>query len=269
MKAHIIIPARHDSDRLPGKPLRKIDGVPLIVRAIQTALKVPDIASLTVAADHPAILDIAERHCDVLLTPETIRTGTDRCAHAAKALSIPMNDLVINVQGDMYDYDPRIITDLIQYAKEHPVSTVAKASFSYSSGVFIVTDVADKALYFSRFPARNEGGYRPVHMGVYAYRNTELQSFHVLPRPAVELAEDLEQLRWLYYGNSMYVMRTEYDIGRSINTEEDLKGCNIETEDLRKEVIAERSGACGEIVTEKDIEEGIKAKRRRFLGIPS
>ena len=130
MSTVIIIPARMDSKRLPGKPLADIEGVPMVVRVAHQVAMADGHDRAYVATDHSKILATVRDQC---LSVEPImtglcRSGSDRCAEAASKLDLYPEDIIVNVQGDMPFIPPGLISDLIQFAKESPfpLSTVVR-----------------------------------------------------------------------------------------------------------------------------------------------
>lgn len=237
MKTAIIIPARYASTRLPGKPLQIIGDKPMILHVAKQASLTKGVDEVWIATDHDEIYDIV-RHSgyQVVMTSANHQTGTDRIAEANQKINA---DIVVNIQGD----EPFINPKTIELAL-HPLflengfdmSTLATpfendADVTNPNYVKVVTDQKNKALYFSRsvipFPRDNEKSLLHSfsymrHIGIYVYRKNVLDNLSKLTPTPIELAEKLEQLRALYYGYSIAVVRVN-DLALSVDTPDDLE----------------------------------------------
>lgn len=217
----VIIPARWESTRFPGKPLHLIAGKPLLQHVWERCLEAQGIERIVVATDHPRIADAATRFgAEVVLTSPDHPSGTDRIAEAARQLSGLTH--VINVQGDEPLIDPGLISQLAQLLEEDlslPMITAANrikeaAELSNPNVVKVVLDRTSHALYFSRSPipfARHADvmpAYR--HQGIYGYSAAFLQQFVSWPPGLLEQTEGLEQLRALENGARIRVVITEH-----------------------------------------------------------
>ncbi len=242
-RAAAIIPARFASTRLPGKPLLRDTGKYLIQHVwerVRSARTLPDVV---VATDDPRIAEAVESFGGaVVMTSAACRSGTDRCAEAARAGVIdPSCDVVVNVQGDEPEVDPEHLDALVALAFEEgskgeagaPVSTLAEpitdpADHDRSQVVKAVVDPNGYALYFSRTAVPflrpgHESAYAPLrHIGIYAFERGYLDRFPGLPPAPLELAEGLEQLRVLSHGRRIRVgVLPAGSGGRGIDTPED------------------------------------------------
>lgn len=239
MKTVIIIPARYGSTRFPGKPLEKLQGVPMIVHVARAALQVPGVDMIGVATDDERIAQAVrayfpEDQVRVLMTGEC-RTGTDRLAQAVQNLPFEVNDLiVVNVQGDEPFINPHHVEKLIEAMQSDAdlrMATLATPLPEYlthdTNVVKVVCAQNGNALYFSRLPipfVRDaETVSRLRHLGVYAYRADWLLQMANLPSTPLEEAEKLEQLRALENGVALRVVQVENVIDIAIDTPEDLK----------------------------------------------
>ncbi len=237
LKSIVIIPARFDSSRFPGKPLAKIADKPMIQHVYERASRARGVGSVLVATDDPrieqAVLGFGGKAC---LTSRQHRSGTDRVAEAAKASDAKV---VVNLQGDEPLIDPGCIESILAPFLGDPdlMISTAKApilsmeEWESPNVVKVVTDLFDCALYFSRLPIpfvrdrqhrltnRWEGAFK--HIGIYAYRKEFLERLPALRPSFLESAEELEQLRFLDNGFRIKVVLTEYQsIG--VDTVEDL-----------------------------------------------
>ncbi len=235
-----IIPARYASTRFPGKPLVDIGGKTMIQRVYDQVSKVLD--DVYVATDDQRIFDnVRSFGGKVIMTSDAHRSGTDRCYEAFTKLD-DWFDVVINVQGD----EPFIQPEQIEALKncfadeETQIATLVK-KITERDGVEVlfnpnspkvVIDKQNNALYFSRSPIPYKRGsdeknwiaehdyYK--HVGVYAYRSEVLSQIVQMPPSKLELAESLEQLRWLENGLKIKAGFTEVEtVG--IDTPEDLE----------------------------------------------
>src|SRR5690606_2302552 len=182
---HVIIPARYDSTRLPGKPLADVAGKPLLERVYRCA-RASGAATVVVATDDERIRRAAEGFgARVCLTSAAHRSGTDRVGEAVAQLGLAPDAIVVNLQGDEPLVPPDLIAAVAQTLARDPQSVVATAcsrlrdarAFRDPNVVKVVLDAAGRALYFSRAPipwpreesaAHGAGAYG--HIGLYAYR---------------------------------------------------------------------------------------------------
>ncbi len=229
MSAIIVIPARYDSSRFPGKmlaPLRGATGLDktVIERSWEAALAVQGIDACLVATDDARIVDEVERFGGrAVMTSPDCANGTERCAEAIRGLH-PAPDIVVNLQGDAPLTPPWFVEELVLAMRADPEVLVAtpvlrcdaEALESFledrSEGrVGATTAVFDRdgrALYFSKEvipftgPERALDGIVPVfhHVGIYAYRPVTLAAYRALEPGPLERCEGLEQLRLLEHG---------------------------------------------------------------------
>jgi 3-deoxy-manno-octulosonate cytidylyltransferase (CMP-KDO synthetase) len=225
----VVIPARFASTRLPGKPLRKINGVPMILRVAERCLQ-SKADRVIVVTDHQDILEACEgvERLESTMSSPDLQSGTDRVAVVSKFI---LDDIVINVQGDEPFIDPALIDMLIDdlaQNKDVVMNTAACLTDSPSdpNTVKVATDKDGYALYFSRsvipFDRDGDGDVKyKKHIGIYGYRRDWLMEFASLPLSPLEQAEKLEQLRALENGRRIKVIMTDYQ-PVSVDTEEDL-----------------------------------------------
>lgn len=231
MKAIAVIPSRLASTRLPRKPLREIAGKPMIQRVYEAAAACPGLAEVIVATDSPEIEALCKQHgWSVCMTSETCRSGTDRVFEVAQKVNA---DVYVNVQGDEPLARPEHLEVLLALMQKPgvEVGTVATPckpeDVNEPSAVKVVTNLAGRALYFSRaaipFDRDRRGDVRyRKHLGFYAYTRSALERFCHWPESELERAERLEQLRFLDNGLDLWVADTPYDtVG--VDTEEDVK----------------------------------------------
>lgn len=237
MKYIAIIPARYASTRFPGKPLAILGGKTVIQRVYEQVKKVLD--AVYVATDDERIYDAVETFGGkAVMTSANHKSGTDRIAEAVKKIGGDY-DVVVNVQGDEPFIQPEQIETLCHCFDDEStqIATLGKR-FTDMEGVDnpnspkIVTDNRGFALYFSRSVIPYvRGAERETwveqypylkHLGIYAYRKEVLEEVTQLPQSSLEIAESLEQLRWLQNGYRIKVAETVFEtVG--IDTPEDLQ----------------------------------------------
>ena len=227
-----IIPARYGSTRFPGKALAEIKGKTMIRRVYEQAAKALD--KVIIATDDDRIASHAEAFAEVVMTRSDHQSGTDRCAEVIEKLQI-LNGYVINIQGDEPFIHPEQIEDLKEVLQgTTEIATLIKETDiveerNNPNVVKVVINNQHEALYFSRHSIpylrenKNQGNtvyYK--HLGIYAYRVDVLARVAALRPGKLEMAESLEQLRWLENGFRIKVVETKYEtVG--IDTPEDLK----------------------------------------------
>ena len=237
MNTVILIPARYQSSRYPGKPLVPLKGArgaakPLIQRSVEAARRVPGVSAVFVTTDDERIADACSAFgAGVIMTSPECRNGTERCAEAMTSLHEP--DLVINFQGDALLTPPRFVEALIARMLTDTGALVATPAIRLKSdelralraeeaagrvgGTSVVANDQGYALYFSKrliphLPASAlDGEMSPVrlHVGVYAYRPEALERYVATPVSELEELEGLEQLRFLVAGVPVAVVAVE------------------------------------------------------------
>jgi 3-deoxy-manno-octulosonate cytidylyltransferase (CMP-KDO synthetase) len=208
----------------------------MIEHVYRRAAEARGIDAVIVATDDERIARVVEQFGGtVRMTAATHRTGTDRVAEVAAALTC---DVVVNVQGDLPLLEPAMLTELIQPLVGGGAVTMAtlctaadEADYGNPNVVKVVRDLHGDALYFSRSPVpffrdddvRAALG-RPVyrHIGLYAYRRDFLMTFAALPQTPLERAESLEQLRALEHGYRIRTIETRHST-IEVDTPEDLE----------------------------------------------
>lgn len=236
-KAIAIIPARYDSKRLPGKPLRKILNRPLIEWVYESASKASALDEVFVTTDSEEVISCVKGFGGkVIKTSSHHQSGTDRVGEASKKLHLSPEDVVVNIQSDEPLISPRALKALISSIagdKGIEMATLIYPSskrdeFEDANVVKVVVDKDDFALYFSRSPIPHFGlgsSNRFVflkHLGVYGYTMRFLQKIIKITPSSLEKRENLEQLRVLEHGYKIKVVRS-LDDSASVNIEEDLK----------------------------------------------
>lgn len=242
-----VIPARYDSSRFPGKMLALLSKKPVIQHTYEIALHAKSMGAIDevlVATDDKRIFDCIKNFGgNAVMTSRDHQTGSDRIAEVVQNRT---EDFIVNIQGD----EPLLNADTIhkcvsllrnKNSESHFDITTASTAFISREAILdpnqvkVVTDLSQKALFFSRHPipyTRREIPINPPficqkHVGLYAYRREVLLHLTSLKPTELELAESLEQLRALEYGYSIGVADTEFDsIG--VDTPSDLERAEIE-----------------------------------------
>jgi 3-deoxy-manno-octulosonate cytidylyltransferase (CMP-KDO synthetase) len=236
-----IIPARYASTRFPGKPLADIRGKPMIRWVYEQASKA--LETVFVATDDERIYQaVKEFGGEAVMTSDLHKSGTDRCAEAVKIIEQERHeyfDVVLNIQGDEPFIEPRQL-ELIRSCftiKDTMIATLVKEIRS-TEELFdpnrpkVVVNSRKEAIYFSRSPipfvrGKDRGEWLSsqvfyMHIGLYGFRRNVLLQITTLPQSPLELAESLEQLRWIENGYPITVRTTTYD-SFGVDTPEDLK----------------------------------------------
>ena len=237
MKFIGIIPARYASTRFPGKPLAVLGGKPVIQRVYEQVTSV--LGEAYVATDDERIFNaVTAFGGQAVMTRADHKSGTDRIEEAATKLCTTA-DVIINVQGDEPFIQPSQIETLCRLFddSETQIGTLGKRfetmeAAENPNSPKIVCDTRGFALYFSRSVIPFVRGCERSdwfsqfpflkHLGIYAYRREVLKEITQLPQSPLEIAESLEQLRWLQNGYRIRVGETSVEtVG--IDTPEDLQ----------------------------------------------
>ncbi|MBA2649003.1 MAG: 3-deoxy-manno-octulosonate cytidylyltransferase [Legionella sp.] len=232
---HIIIPARFQSTRFPGKLLMKLDGISILERVYRQAC-LSEAKSIIIATDNEVIAQHAHQFgALVKMTANTHQSGSDRLAQVVTEGDYAAEDIIVNVQGDEPFISPQSIAQvaaLLENTKA-PVSTLCWPiktieELHNHNIVKVVRSCDNYALYFSRSPIPahrdeiNSFSHSFKHIGLYAYRAAFLLELVQWPACELELAEALEQLRILWHGAAIKVEIACVKPLQDINTKEDL-----------------------------------------------
>jgi len=236
----VVIPARYESSRLPGKVLLDVGGKPLL-RHVWERASASGAKDVVVATDNTAVAEAA-RHfgADVCMTSADCQSGTDRVAEVCAQRNWRDQLPVVNVQGDAPLIPPASIRKVAQLLHDNPDAAMATLCTPLLSAddyedpnvVKVVFDSTGKALYFSRSPlpatghgnsreAASAAGYR--HLGLYAYRSDPLQTLSITPPCQLEQIERLEQLRALWLGMEIRIAVDHASHGPDVDTAADLE----------------------------------------------
>jgi 3-deoxy-manno-octulosonate cytidylyltransferase (CMP-KDO synthetase) len=236
-----IIPARYGSSRLEGKPLKDIAGKTMIQRVYEKASQALD--TVYVATDDIRIEEVVKAFGGkVVMTSEAHENGTSRCLEAwekIKGLEVESFDVAVNIQGD----EPLLHPESLETIKSCFEDTETQFAtlvipvkdgndVTHNNGVFVTFTTSGNAIYFSRtaipalrdFPKEEWANHFQYHkhLGMYAYTYSALSEFASMPASSLEMAEMLEQNRWIENGGKIKVGITEHDV-IAVDTEEDLE----------------------------------------------
>lgn len=227
MKILGIIPARYASTRFPGKPLVQIKGKSMIQRVYEQACKAKSLADVIVATDDERIAtEVKQFGGKFILTGSDHLSGTDRCAEVAT--NVTGYDAIINIQGDEPYIDPEQIDLLASCFNEKDVqlATLIK-KINTENELFnvnipkVIINTKGEAIYFSRqtipyIRSEEKENWLKAnqfykHIGIYGYTYRALLEITKLPLSSLELAESLEQLRWIENGYRIKTKVTEIE----------------------------------------------------------
>ena len=208
----VLIPARMNASRLPGKPLADINGAPMIVHVWRRAREA-DIGPVWVATDDPRVMEaVALAGGSAILTRSDHASGSDRIFEALGLVDADsLHDVVVNIQGDLPTIEPSVVRACLAPLVEATVdiatlaTPITREQEKDDPNVVkaIGTPIGERrlrALYFTRATAPWGEGELLHHIGLYAYRREALETFVRLPPSALEIRERLEQLRALEAG---------------------------------------------------------------------
>jgi 3-deoxy-manno-octulosonate cytidylyltransferase (CMP-KDO synthetase) len=230
----VLIPARMASSRLPGKPLKDIAGLPMIVHVLRRAEEAA-IGRVAVATDAPDIAAAVKAHGgEAVMTSPDHPSGSDRVYEAMEKLDPEGSaEIVINLQGDFPTISPQNIRDVLPPLSDPAVDIATLAAEIHTEEESLAPSVVKavgsplggrrmRALYFTRATAPHGDGPRYHHIGLYAYRRAALARFVKLPPSPLELQEKLEQLRALEAGMRIDITIVD-TVPRGVDTPADLE----------------------------------------------
>lgn len=254
MSFTVVIPSRHGSSRLPGKPLLDIAGKPMVQHVWERASQ-SRAERVVVATDDQRIGDTVKGFGgEAIMTSPDHPSGTDRLQEVAAILGFDDEHIVVNVQGDEPLIPPQVIDQVAGNLAVNGRASIAtlcepitnRADLQNPNVVKVVTDNNGLALYFSRAPvpwprdafadggagdassdasgdALPDGGNWYRHIGIYAYRSGFLRQFVQWPAAPQEQLEQLEQLRAMHYGVAIHVAECAQPVPAGVDTPDDLQ----------------------------------------------
>lgn len=241
MSFTVVIPARYQSTRLPGKPLADIGGKPMIQWVHEQALQAGADKVIVATDDSRVEQAVKAFGGEVCMTSPDHESGTERLAEVVEKMSIPDDHIIVNVQGDEPLIPPSIIAQVANNLanSQAPMATLAveiedEAEVFNPNAVKVITDKDGYAMYFSRatipwdrdnFAARPQAIVQPLmrHIGIYAYRAGFINTYINWQPTALEKIECLEQLRVLWYGEKIHIEVAKEAPAAGVDTPEDLE----------------------------------------------
>jgi 3-deoxy-manno-octulosonate cytidylyltransferase (CMP-KDO synthetase) len=228
----VIIPARYQSSRLPGKPLIDLCGLPMIVRTYQQCIKACPPEKVYVATDDKRIREVCEsNNIQVIMTSSDCLTGTDRIAECSKYSDA---DVFINIQGDEPLFNPEDLNLLISHVEKYPGEVLNgycairdENLFRSSSIPKVVFRPDGRLLFMSRspIPSNKEQGFEKAWRQVcaYAFPRDALKDFSSVSKKTIlESIEDIEILRFLELGWEVRMLELSSD-SIAVDTPEDIQ----------------------------------------------
>lgn len=246
MEFTVIIPARYQSSRFPGKPLVDIKGKPMVQWVYEKAMQA-GARQVIVATDdariHNAVEGFGGRVC---MTRDDHESGTERLAEVVQTLNLSDDEIIVNVQGDEPFIPAENIVQVAQNLANNQQAKMATLSVNITdkeeafnpNAVKVVTDAKGYALYFSRSTIpydrsrflsvaqsdiKDIGDFYQRHIGIYAYRAGFIKEYIELAVSPLEQIESLEQLRVLWHGHAIHVEQAKSTPPPGIDTPEDLQ----------------------------------------------
>jgi len=240
-KFNIVIPARFQSERFPGKPLAEISGKAMVLHVYERAQQ-SGAAEVLIATDNKKIFDAASAAgAQVCMTSDQHETGTDRLAEVVALQKWENDSIVVNVQGDEPLIPVACINQVANNLHSHSTAVMSTLAtpivtvddYQNPNVVKVLSNVNGMAMLFSRasVPYARDGVTSDEsvvslkamrHIGIYAYRSGFLRRYPALPECALEKIEKLEQLRVLYRGESIHVDTACEIPGPGVDTPEQL-----------------------------------------------
>lgn len=240
----IVIPARYQSSRLPGKPLLEIGGTPMITHVYQRALET-GADSVIIATDHQDIVTVCEElGADYFLSNADHQSGTERIAEVVAEKNYADDDIIVNLQGDEPFVVPVLLKQVADALACNPSASMSSLFIPLetheevfnSNVVKVCLDKNNYALYFSRasipwlrgvFDQQHDNDFDLSlfhrHIGIYAYTAKFVKQYIELPVSPLEKQECLEQLRVLWNGHKIIMAEAHELPGQEVNTESDLQ----------------------------------------------
>jgi len=217
MNIAAVIPSRYQSSRFPGKPLAKIAGKTMIERVYRQVAKTGCFADIVVATDDERIFnEVVNFGGKAEMTDTAIKTGTERVWRVMEKKDY---EAVINIQGDEPLISEKLIREVYQALGKRNIVSAARRNDSYldfgsKNIVKVICDNKNQALYFSRAPIpfcekESFNGFFQ-HIGIYGYTRKALEFFTGAGISYLEKSENLEQLRFLFLGERIHIIETDY-----------------------------------------------------------
>ena len=229
-KTIAVIPARYASTRFPGKPLADIHGKPMIWWVYNQVIKASKIDDVYVAIDDDRVAEVCDKYgINFKMTSPSHNTSTERVNEIA---SLVEASVYVCINGDEPLIDPKVIDAIVPDSLDGffvaNLMTEIKNTVEVvdNTNIKVVTDDCSNAIFMSRspipYPRANMDFKYYKHIGVLAYTKEALEFFANSPKGKNELAEDINELRFMEYGKSLKMIEVETEI-LSVDTPKDLE----------------------------------------------
>ena len=239
----VVIPARFESSRLQGKPLKEITAGKTMVQCTWEQAQKSNANRIVIATDNEQVKTVCEGFgAEVCMTNRNHQSGTERIAEVIEKLGFNEQDIIVNVQGDEPMLPPELIQQVAAGLEKNETINMAtlcepiddiKTVFD-PNAVKVIRNQQNFALNFTRAPmpwSRDTFGKEPTlpsnwaykrHIGLYAYRAGFIQQYINWEECELEKVEKLEQLRVLWHGEKILVLDALMDAGVGVDTQQDL-----------------------------------------------
>ena len=228
MKKIGLIPCRLESQRLPNKPIKIIEGLPMFAH-VYFRSKLSNLDDVYICTDSKKIEVLSkELGIKVIMTSGLHSNGTERCSEAAEALNLENDDLIIDIQGDEPLIDPNHINTLIRNFKpkmmDIMVPFVKTTERNNKNIVKIASNSRGKIMYMSRLDIPYN--FRKItnlqkHLSIIAFKKNKLKEFSELVASEMEVIEGIELLRALENNFNLFTFELKGE-SRAVDTEQDL-----------------------------------------------
>jgi 3-deoxy-manno-octulosonate cytidylyltransferase (CMP-KDO synthetase) len=239
----VVIPARYESSRLPGKPLKEIMANKTMIQGTWEQAKKSGASRVVIATDNVQVKEVCEKFgAEVCMTNIEHKSGTERLGEVVTKLNFQKDDIIVNVQGDEPMLPPELIHQVAEGLETHiavnmatlcePIDNI-KTVFD-PHAVKVIRNQKNFALNFTRAPmpwSRDTFDENPSlptnwaykrHIGLYAYRAGFIKQYISWEECQLEKVEKLEQLRVLWHGEQILVLDALMDAGIGVDTKQDL-----------------------------------------------
>lgn len=240
-KFKVVIPARYDSSRLPGKPLIDLCGKPMIICVADRVRNALPSIDIWIATDDNRIKKTVEEFgYDALITSSSHESGSDRIAEVAIQREWPDDSIIINVQGDEPLIDTGLLKAFTIFCSDNEALEMASvmgpmefvSNINDPNVVKVLVNKNREAITFSRSPIPFYRDLSPTdwpvesynrHVGIYAYRLSVLKKLVSTPQCDIEKFEKLEQLRAVWLGYRISMMAWPNDLHGGVDTVDDVE----------------------------------------------
>lgn len=238
----VVIPARFESSRLPGKPLKDIAGKPMVQWTWEQAIK-SGADRIIITTENDTVAEVCRAFgAEVCITGAHHQSGTERIAEVISLCALADDEIIVNVQGDEPMIPPQLVHQVAEGLQKNASLKMATLCETLDdietifdpNAVKVVRDLNDCAITFSRAPlpwSRDTFGENALpsnwqyqrHIGLYAYTAAFVKQYVAWPECELEQVEKLEQLRVLWQGEKILVLEALCEAGYGVDTLDDLE----------------------------------------------